>query len=182
MITWVLFAGLPATGKSALAASLGNRLNAVTLDKDRIRSTLFPGALTDYSTEQDDLCMRALLDAAAYLTTHNRAEFIFIDGRCFSQRRQIEEVLQAADRAGAAWKILHLTCEDAIAQERLNRDNQDLDNQARQPHPARNRSIELYLAIKRSFEPISYPKLDVDTTHGIEAELDEVYKYLAHEK
>ena len=173
MTTWVLLAGLPATGKSTLAAALRKRLDAVTLDKDRIREDLFPGRLTDYTSEQDDLCMRAIFDAANYLTARERAAFIFFDGRCFSSRRQVDEVLRAAELAGAASKILHLTCTDAAARERL-----EGQNGAGGEHPASNRNMALYLRIKQSFEPIPYPKLDVDTTDGIEAKLDAVCAYL----
>ncbi|MEA2262671.1 MAG: hypothetical protein QOJ51_5496, partial [Acidobacteriaceae bacterium] len=68
MTTWVLFAGLPGTGKSTLAQAIADRLGAAVLDKDRVRGALFPGSLTDYTTQQDELCMRAMLEAAAYLT------------------------------------------------------------------------------------------------------------------
>jgi adenylylsulfate kinase-like enzyme len=99
--TWVIFAGLPGTGKSTLARSLAERLGAAILDKDRIRGALFPEALTDYSLEQDQLCMRAMLEAAAYLTGRRRVKYVFFDGRTFSARGQVEEVLLAAKQAGA---------------------------------------------------------------------------------
>ena len=73
MTTWVLFAGLPGTGKSTLARALAARLHAAVLDKDRVRAALFPGVLTDYSEQQDELCLRAMLEAAAYLTERRRA-------------------------------------------------------------------------------------------------------------
>lgn len=77
MTTWVLFAGLPGTGKSTLARALAGRLNAAILDKDRVRGALFPGALTDYSASQDQVCMQAMLAAAAYLTERRRVPLIF---------------------------------------------------------------------------------------------------------
>src|SRR5271170_1769871 len=105
-VTWVVLAGLPGTGKSTLARAVSARLSGAVLDKDKVREALFPGAMTDYTREQDDLCVRAMLEAAAYLTrkgaaSHQRVPFIFIDGRTFSKRDQIDEVVQAAERAGA---------------------------------------------------------------------------------
>ena len=73
MTTWIIMAGLPGAGKSRLARGLAVRLGGVILDKDRVREALFPGRLTDYSSEQDDLCMRAIFSAAAYLTQDRRA-------------------------------------------------------------------------------------------------------------
>ena len=49
MTTWVLFAGLPGTGKSTLARAIAGRLGAAVLDKDRVRGALFPRGLTDYT-------------------------------------------------------------------------------------------------------------------------------------
>jgi predicted kinase len=170
MTTWVLLAGLPGTGKSTLARAVSARLGGVVLDKDRVREALFPGTLTDYTREQDDLCVRAMLDAATYLTARDRAAFIFIDGRTFSKRDQIDEVIGAAERAGAAWRILHVTCSDVVAEARLGR--KDLQN------PAQNRDVALYRRVKSSFEPIAYPKLDVDTTEGVEVVVEGVIGWL----
>ena len=170
MTTWVLFAGLPGTGKSTLARAIADRLGAAVLDKDRVRGALFPGALTDYTAQQDELCMRAMLEAAAYLTELKRVEYIFFDGRTFSQRGQIEDVLLAAARAGARWRIVHVTCADAVAEERLARSDPS--------HPAKNRDAALYRRIKQQFEPITQAKLEVDTTSGTDAVLTVVEEYL----
>jgi predicted kinase len=170
MTTWVLFAGLPGTGKSTLARAIAERLDAAVLDKDRVRGALFPGALTDYSAQQDQLCMRAMLEAAAYLTERKRLEYIFFDGRTFSRQAQIEDVLLAAARAGARWRIVHVKCADAVAEERLARSDPS--------HPAQNRDAALYRRIKQQFEPIRQAKLEVDTTSGTDAVLTLVEQYL----
>jgi predicted kinase len=170
MTTWVLFAGLPGTGKSTLARAIAGRLDAAVLDKDRVRGALFPGALTDYTAQQDELCMRAMLEAAAYLTERKPVEYIFFDGRTFSKQAQIEDVLQTAARAGARWRIVHVKCADAVAEERLARSDPS--------HPAQNRDPALYRRIKQQFEPIAQAKLEVDTTSGTRAVLTAVEEYL----
>jgi predicted kinase len=170
MSTWVLFAGLPGTGKSTLARVMAQRLGAAVLDKDRVRGALFPGELTDFSPEQDQLCMRAMVEAAVYLTERRRVQYIFFDGRTFSKQTQIEEVLRAAEGAGARWRILLVTCADEIAEGRL---------AVHDPgHPAQNRDPALYRRIKRGFEPILQPKLEVDTTLGIDTQLEAIEGYL----
>jgi predicted kinase len=158
MTTWVILAGLPGTGKSTLARALVERVGGAILDKDRVREALFPGALTDYTREQDDLCMRAIVEAAGYLA--GRVGFVFVDGRTFSRREQIDEVVSAAERAGARWRILHVVCADAVAEARLSPSGGD--------NPARNRNVVLYREIKARFEVIGLPHLLVDTTAGIE--------------
>src|SRR5271165_291800 len=173
-VTWVLLAGLPGAGKSTLARALVTRLDGIVLDKDRVRKSLFPGELTDFSREQDDLCVRAMLEGAAYLTERGRTEFIFVDGRTFSRHEQIDEVIQAAERAGARWRILHVTCADAVAEARLSRVDP--------ANPARNRDVALYRDIKKRFEGIAYPKLEVDTTQGVDAVVENVRRYLMSSK
>jgi predicted kinase len=170
MTTWVLFAGLPGTGKSTLARAIAARIGAAVLDKDRVRGALFPGALTDYSAQQDQLCMRAMLEAAAYLTERKRVDYVFFDGRTFSQQSQIEDVLLAAAGAGARWRIVHVKCADAVAEERLARTDPG--------HPAQNRNPALYRRIKQHFEPITQAKLEVDTTSGTDQVVTMVEEYL----
>ena len=170
MTIWVLFAGLPGTGKSFLAGELAERLNAAILDKDRVRAALFPGSMTDYSQPQDALCMQAMLSAAHYLTEQQRVDFVFFDGRTFAHAEQREEVLAAAGRAGAGWRILLVTCAEEVAQARL----QHTDPQ----HPARNRNPELYKAIQQRFEAIAQPYWVVDTTSGIAGQLEAISSFL----
>lgn len=172
--TWVLLAGLPAAGKSSLAHALSSQLDrTAVLDKDRVRDALFPGTLTDYTSKQDDLCLRAMMDAAGYMTDHGLSDFIFFDGRTFSRSSQIDEVVAAAEKAGAGWRILHLTCSDEVADARLRDPLKD--------HPARNRDIALYYRVKAAFEPILRPKLDLDTSAGIEAILPKTIVYLRYQ-
>jgi adenylylsulfate kinase len=169
--TWIFLAGLPATGKSTLARALAKRLEkCVILDKDTVRATLFPGAMTDYTAEQNDLCMRVIYDAAGYLTRHRLADFILIDGRTFSSAAQLAEALDAASKARASQRILHLICSDKVAAARLRVVDPD--------HPGRDRDIELYRQVKAKFEPILRPKLDLDTSSGVDNLVDRAIEYI----
>ena len=174
MTTWVLLGGLPGTGKSTLARSIAERLGAAVLDKDRVRSALFPGPLTDYTPQQDELCVRAMLEAAAYLTERGRVEYILFDGRTFSRKVHIEDVLLAAGRAGARWRLVHVKCADAVAEERLARNDPG--------HPAKNRDPALYRRIQQQFEPIPQAKLEVDTTAGTDAVVTVVEAYITEKE
>ena len=172
MTTWVLCAGLPGTGKTTLARALAESCNAAVLDKDRVRAALFPGPVTDYSESQDQLCLRAMMTAAVYLTERNRVDYIFFDGRTFSIRAHIDEVLLAATQAGAGWRILYVTCSDAVAEQRLARNDP--------AHPAQNRDAALYRKLKQLADPILQAHLQVDTTGGIErGQVAAVQAYLA---
>jgi len=160
--TWVMLAGLPATGKSTLARQLAQHLDrCAVLDKDRVRAALFPAPMTDYTTAQDALCIRAMIEAATYMTSHTLAQFVIFDGRTFSKKAQIEEVISAAEAAGAAWRILHLTTSDEAAEARLRAPDPD--------HPAANRDAALYHRVKAVFEPIEREKLDLNTSNGVDS-------------
>ena len=168
---WVMLAGPPATGKSTLARELATRLErCAVLDKDRVRAALFPSPMTDYTAEQDALCIQAMIQAATYMTRHDLASYVIFDGRTFSRSAQIEEVISAADAAGAQWRILHLTCSDEVAEARLRTPDPN--------HPAANRDTALYHRVKAAFEPITREKLDLDTTHGVDFLLPQALAWL----
>jgi predicted kinase len=163
-------AGLPGTGKSTLAQALAKTLHGVVLSKDVVRAALFPGLFTDCSREQDDLCFEAMLQAANYLAVYHRTKAIFLDGRTFSRKEQIDHAIEAAEASHSDWKILHTTCPDELAEARIVRDASS--------HPATNRSVEMYRAVKARFEPILYPRLEIDTSGPIERAIAHALQYL----
>lgn len=175
MTTWVLLAGLPGVGKSTLALALKRRLgphpSIALLDKDRIREAMFPGELTDYSTGQDELCARTMVEAARYLTQRGQVEWILFDGRTFSRQRQIDEVVQAAEQSGARWSVAHLICPPEIAEARIARPEPD--------HPAKNRGVDLYRRLRREFEPISREHVEIDTASTPDACAEQLWLYLS---
>ncbi len=164
----VIMAGLPATGKSTLAKLLSVELYGVVLDKDIIRAGLFPEAFIEYSREQDDFCFEILLEVGSYLLKKDEPpEFLFIDGRPFAFRYQIDRVMQWAGALECRSRIIQTVCSNGTAQRRL-----------AAPHPAGNRNHDMYLVLKAGFEEIRYPTLVVDTDEPIASSLEKCLAYL----
>jgi predicted kinase len=168
---FVIMAGLPGTGKTALAKALAERLGGVVLSKDEVRAALFPPGAITYSSGQNDFCMSVLLMAAQRIAADHAVPFIFIDGRTFSRGHHMKQAARAAALIGAGLSILHLHCPESLALERIKRD--------RAKHPAKNRDPLLYFLVKSYFEPITLPKLEVDTSRSLEDCVEQCAAYLS---
>ena len=131
----VLMAGLPGTGKSTLARELARHTSGRILSKDELRHALFAPDEIDYSSRQDDFCLQLMLETAVYLLHQDPSRKIFLDGRPFSRRYQIENALAAAARLRQPWRILECVCSEETAKRRLEADA------AGSAHPAGNRFI-----------------------------------------
>jgi len=154
-------AGLPGTGKTTLARELARRTQGALLSKDEIRDTLFSPEDIEYSVKQDDFVMEVMLEAAGFLLQKTPSRKVFLDGRTFSRRYQIDRVLKFARELAQPWTIIECACSEKSAHRRL-------DLEADPSHPAHNRTFALYLEVKARFEPITYPKAMISTDQPLE--------------
>jgi predicted kinase len=168
----VLMAGLPGTGKSTLARELAVRTSGRVLSKDEIRHTIFLAGEIEYSSAQDDFCQRVMLDTAGYFLSRSPTRTIFLDGRPFARRYQIENVLGTAASLHQPWRILECICSDEAAKRRL------AGTEAGE-HPAGNRDYQLYLEVKSRFETIVHPKTAIDTEQQLETCVQQALAALA---
>ena len=150
----ILMAGLPGTGKSTLCGALAPELGGTVIDKDHVRAALFDPPDIEYSTEQDEFCMRVMLKVAGYIFRKNASRQVFLDGRTFCRRYQLERATGFATAIGQPWRILECVCSDQTARQRIESDAQ---------HLAANRDFKLYLQVKARFEEITLPKTVINT-------------------
>ena len=153
----IAMAGLPATGKSAIAARLAQALGGVVLCKDTVRTALFPPPVLDYSREQDDLCMAAIFSAAANILKTCPQQTVIIDGRTFLRSYQVRDLLACAASVNETVRIIECVCTDETARRRLEHDREQGG------HPAGNRTFGMYLAVKTAADALALPRLVVDT-------------------
>jgi predicted kinase len=159
----VVMAGLPGTGKTTLARKLAARTSGRVLNKDEIRHALFSADEIEYSSRQDDFCLHIMLETAGYLLQADSNRILFLDGRTFSRRYQIDNVVNTAASLRQSWRILECVCPEEIVRQRLE------DQSAIGTHPAGNRDFQLYLEVKSRFEFITSPKTVIDTGGPLEA-------------
>jgi predicted kinase len=158
----ILLAGLPGSGKTTLGRELASRTAGRVLSKDEIRHALFLPEEIEYSSRQDDFCAEVMLETAAYLLRQDSSRTIFLDGRPFSRRYQIENVLTVANELHQPWRILECVCSEETAKRRLDAQS------ASSVHRAGNRDYKLYLEVRARFEAITMLKAVIDTDQHLD--------------
>jgi adenylylsulfate kinase len=162
--------GLPGSGKSYLAAALAPLVNGTILNKDTLRAALFSPEQIEYSARQDDFVVDVMLQVAVFLAEPQPARNIFLDGRTFAKKAQVDHLLGYSQQHGWDLRIIACTCADEIVRARLERDAG--------VHVAGNRNFDLYLRLKAEADPLQAPHLLVDTGEAFERCVQRCLDYL----
>jgi len=168
----VLLTGLPGSGKSHLARALAVQLSADVLDRDAIRNAIFPAHDLTYSAAQNELASQVTYQVAEYILCRNPNRTLILDGRPFSKRMQVEDVVRLAERVGHRLCVIYCWAPDAVVYRRLEEDMRHTGN------VAAGRNMEKYLRIKESFEPLVIEHLSVNTDQATEEIVRTVLAYL----
>lgn len=150
-----------------MASLLAQHLGGHVLNKDLVREAMFGPDRVAYSVEQDDLVHAWMLDAARSLWQQDQQLWVMFDGRAYSRAYQREQVRAACQRQGQRLVQVYCYCSEETARKRVTR-----------PHLAKNRNWELWLKLRREFEPIENPDITVDSDEPLEQGLERVLIYL----
>src|SRR5258708_15062276 len=102
----ILMAGLPGAGKSTLCRALAAELGGTVIDKDQVRSALFDPKDIEYSTEQDEFCMRVMLKVAGYIFRKDPSRRGCLYGRTFSSRDQPVRATGFSPPMWQPWRLI----------------------------------------------------------------------------
>lgn len=167
----IAMAGLPGVGKTTLATALAVHLNAHVLNKDDVRAAHF-GPLVTYTLEQDDFCVDLMYRTTEWILRNNLDSVVILDGCTYTRAYQVTALRTTATDLDQPLAVIECDCEPDLAITRL---NHDLDAGH---HPARNRTPELYWEFRGAAEPVTHPKLLIDTAQPVYASARECLRYL----
>ncbi|MBV8302881.1 MAG: AAA family ATPase [Acidimicrobiia bacterium] len=155
----VMLVGLPASGKSTLAAALVQLIpDSRVLNKDVVRSALFEPC--DYSAAERSIAFSAMLDAARYHL--GRGRVVVLDGLAFPRPGEEEAVAAVVSDTGAFVATIVCDVPIEVAEARA-----DADAVAA-THRAANRDGAAVRRVAAEMREPSGAYLTVDTTRPID--------------
>lgn len=155
----VLVCGPPGTGKSTVAERVTDRLDGHLLRTDVVRKELYPDP--SYTSEESEAVYDELFERAR--RSLEDGEHVVLDGT-FRRATLRERAAAVADEVGVEFRVVRVTCAEAVVRERIT---------ARADDPS-DADFEIHKQIKAEFEPIEGACLLVDNSGSLEATLDTV--------
>lgn len=150
--TLIVFVGLPGVGKSTASAYTADQRSIPRYRSDEVRKALFPEpsySEAETAATYDELLRRARSDLEA-------GSDAVVDAT-FCDRRFRDQAAATAREAGATATFVHVTCPDDVVHERLERRSGSVSDA----------DWDVYLQLKRSFDPIDHEHVEIDNAGSI---------------
>jgi len=143
----VAVCGFPGVGKSTVAQTLAEQLDATWLRTDAVRKELF--AEPTYEAEETKTVYRTVCERAAQ---HLSDRSVVIDAS-FADRRHRAAVQRVAAECGVPFTLVQVTCDEAVTIDRI-RDREGISDA----------DVEIYHELKDSFDPLETAHVTVDNS------------------
>lgn len=157
-----VFCGLPGTGKTTVANIIARKLNASIISTDYIRKKLFENPT--YQNWEKGLVYRVMYLLAEHLS---KTETCILDA-VFTKEQHRNIAKEIARKNKVPVHFVEFVCNEEVIFKRIVEKRRGLSDA----------DYQIYLKLKKEYEPIKFDHILVDTTDGIEAAADRLVKEL----
>jgi uncharacterized protein len=169
---FVVFSGLPASGKSFLARRLQPHLCAVIIETDHVRRVLFcrPRYTPPENAWVYNVCHHLI---ARQLEAGHPV--IFDATNLVERHRQI--IYAIADQHHASMVIIHTVAPEDVARQRMERRRQQMDENDKS-----DAGIAVYAMLQQTEQPIARSHLVIDTTEDTDLSVQRILQECAQQR
>ncbi len=155
----ILLAGLPRTGKSTLSRRIARKYGLEHISTDSVRKRIFRGVRQDefgkgsYTEDRRIVVYDTIYYMSYTLLRHGIG--CVLDGTFYKEYLR-QKVQRIADRFGAKFVLIEITCPDKLVKKRL----QDKKRVGRMT--LSDADLNVYYTFKKLYEPIKMPHIKID--------------------
>ena len=160
----ILVCGLPGVGKTHFAKALAKKMGALHMSSDQIRMKEL--VKRTYSQEEKDKIYRLMADRAMVLL--GKGDVILDATFYLSKYRSMMQ--DVAQKAGVKLRIIRCTLDESRLKERMEK--------RRKEKSESEADFEVYLKVKKEFEPIMEEHLEIDTALPLDDNLKKAIAWM----
>lgn len=149
----IVVCGLPGTGKSTVANVIAKKVKGIVVNTDVIRKKLF--LRPTYERWEKALVYKVMFLVADYLLKIKR---VCILDAVFPRKSQRKTAKEIAEKNNTKIYFVECVCNEDVIKERMKRRFKRKE--------VSDANFEIYLKLKKEWEPIKFKHFIVDTTHG----------------
>lgn len=147
-----VFCGLPGTGKTSVANSIAKKMNASVISTDYVRKKLFE--TPTYKNWEKALVYRVMYLLAEHLS---KTDTCILDA-VFTKEQHRNIAKEIARRNKVPIYFVEFVCDEEVVFKRI----------AGKRRVLSDADYQIYLKLKKEYEPINFDHITIDTTDGID--------------